>query len=51
MEPNRRGDFIAAIQRENSVFEFESLVYRQDGSVIWVSENTRAVRDPVGTLL
>jgi PAS domain S-box-containing protein len=51
VEPNRRGEFIAAIQANNAVFEFESLVYRKDGSIIWVSENTRAVRDSTGALL
>jgi PAS domain S-box-containing protein len=51
VDPNRRGEFIAAIQADNAVFEFESLVYRKDGSIIWVSENTRAVRDSTGTLL
>jgi PAS domain S-box-containing protein len=51
VEPNRRGEFIAAIQVDNAVFEFESLVYRKDGSVIGVSENARAVRDSKGALL
>jgi PAS domain S-box-containing protein len=51
VEPNRRDEFIAAIQADNAVFEFESLVYRKDGCVIWVSENTRAVRDSTGALL
>jgi PAS domain S-box-containing protein len=51
VEPNRRGEFIAAIQVDNAVFEFESLVYRKNRSVIWVSENTRAVRDSAGALL
>ncbi|HEY9669347.1 MAG TPA: response regulator, partial [Coleofasciculaceae cyanobacterium] len=49
--PNRRDEFIAAIAVDNAVFEFESLVYRKDGSTIWVSENTRAVRDSTGMLL
>lgn len=51
VEPNRRSEFIAAIQKSNTVSEFESLVYRKNGSVIWVSENIRAVRDSAGTLL
>ena len=51
VDPNRRGEFIAAIQGDNAVFEFESLVYRKDGSIIWVSENARAVRDSTGALL
>ncbi len=51
VDPNRRGEFIAAIQADNAVFEFESLAYRKNGSIIWLSENTRAVRDSTGTLL
>jgi PAS domain S-box-containing protein len=51
VDPNRRDEFIAAIEMDNAVFEFESLVYRKDGSIIWVSENTRGVRDSTGTLL
>lgn len=51
VDPNRRDEFIAAIEVDNAVFEFESLVYRKDGSTIWVSENTRAVRDSTGELL
>jgi PAS domain S-box-containing protein len=51
VDPNRRNEFIAAIEVDNAVFQFESLVYRKDGSVIWVSENTRAVRDSRGALL
>ncbi len=30
---------------------FESLIYRKDGLVIWISENCRAVRDAHGKLL
>mgnify|MGYP003332801041 CR=1 FL=1 len=33
------------------VDQFESQVYRADGSVIWISENARAVRDGAGKLL
>jgi PAS domain S-box-containing protein len=51
VDPNRRDEFIAAIEADNAVFEFESLVYRKDGSSIWVSENSRAVRDSTGVLL
>ncbi|NEP61238.1 MAG: GAF domain-containing protein [Symploca sp. SIO2G7] len=50
-EPNRRGELIAAIQEDNAVFDFESLVYRQDGNIIWISENTRGVFDSTGKLL
>ncbi len=33
------------------MFGFESQVYRKDGSIIWILENARAVRDSTGTLL
>src|SRR6478672_11476665 len=46
-----RGEFIRLMQQQDTVSKFESQMYRQDGSVIWVSENARAVRDAKGTLL
>ncbi|HEY9709261.1 MAG TPA: adenylate/guanylate cyclase domain-containing protein [Oculatellaceae cyanobacterium] len=51
VDSNRRDEFIAAIEVDNAVFDFESQIYRKDGSLIWVSENTRAVRDSRGALL
>ena len=51
VNPYRRAEFIAAIQAHNSVSGFESQVYRRDGSMIWISENARAVRDQTGQLL
>jgi adenylate cyclase len=51
VEPKHRDEFIAAIQQKDSVFEFEFQVYRKDRSVIWISENSRAVRNAAGTLL
>ena len=40
----RRRQFIAAVQRDGSVSDFVSQVYRKDGAIIWISENARAVR-------
>ncbi|MEC4991384.1 MAG: adenylate/guanylate cyclase domain-containing protein, partial [Oscillatoria sp. PMC 1068.18] len=51
VERNRRREFVAAIAENNAVSGFESMVYRQDGSKIWISENARAVRDSTGKLL
>lgn len=51
VNPNRRAEFIAEIQANHSVSGFESQVYRQDGTMIWISENARAVRDQTGQLL
>src|SRR5919202_1176766 len=45
LNPNRYKEFVAAIEADNEVKEFESLVQRKDGTVIWIAENTRAVRD------
>lgn len=45
VEPNRRDEFIAVMEKFDVVKDFESRVYRKDRSVIWISENVRAVRD------
>ena len=51
VEADRRTEFISLLQEHDAVSTFESQVYRQDSSVIWISENARAVRDETGTLL
>lgn len=51
VEPERRQEYVDAMEENNAVFGFESLVRRKDGGVIWVSENARAVRDSRGKLL
>lgn len=51
VNPQRRTEFMESIQKYGSVQGFESQVYRVDGSIIWVSENARAVRDASGQLL
>lgn len=51
VEPQRWTEFINFIQQQGAVSGFESQVYRQDGSMIWISENARAVYDPNGELL
>lgn len=49
--PNRRTEFISLMQKHKLVSEFESQVYRQNGSMIWISENARAVYDTNNILL
>ncbi len=51
VDPERRREFVAAMDTENAVSGFESMVCRKDGRRIWVSENVRAVRDSKGELL
>mgnify|MGYP005848467253 CR=1 FL=1 len=51
VDPNRRAEFFALMQANDRVLNFESQVYRKNGSIIWVSENTHVVRDAKGELL
>ncbi len=46
----KRGEFIALMKRLGQVKNFEARVYREDGEIIWISENSREVRDTDGTL-
>ena len=50
-DPQRRQEFRDLLQEHGLVADFESEVYRHDGSLIWISENARAVRDDLGKLL
>ena len=50
--PGRRDEFVRLMQTDGAVSEFESQVHRRDGSIIWILENARAVRDELsGELL
>jgi PAS domain S-box-containing protein len=52
VQPDRRAIFTLAMRREERIADFESEIYRRDGSIIWISENARAVHDEVtGELL
>ena len=51
VEEGRREEFIRLMQEHDTLTGFESPIYRKDGSVIWISENCRAVRDARGRLL
>jgi sigma-B regulation protein RsbU (phosphoserine phosphatase) len=48
VDPNRRHEFRRLMEENDTVTGFESQVYRRDGTVIWISENVRAVRDGQG---
>ena len=51
VDQERHQQFIELIQQNDQVCNFESQVYRQDGSIIWISESARAVCDQNGTLI
>lgn len=47
----RRDEFVRLMQERDTITGFESQIYRKDGTVIWISENCRAIRDAQGKLL
>jgi adenylate cyclase len=49
--PNRRQEFLALMEQYGTLSEFESEVYRRDGSIIWISEDARTVFDARGEVL
>ncbi len=51
VEPGRREEFIRLMQEHNTLTGFESKIYRKDGTIIWISENCRAVPNAQGQLL
>ncbi len=51
VQPGRRDEFVRVMQEHDTITGFESQIYRKDGSVIWISENCRAIRDRNGKLL
>ena len=51
VNPSRRQDCINIVLSHETISNFESQVYRRDGTKIWISENVRAMRDRKGNLL
>jgi len=51
VSPGRRERFRQLMTQHGEVLNFESEVYRQDGTRIWISENAHAVRDAHGEVL
>ncbi len=49
--PERRAEVIHLMRTNGKVSDFESQVYRQDGSIIWIAENAYTVCDRHGNLL
>ena len=48
VDPQQREKFMMEVRIRSAVIGFESQVYRRDGSIIWISENARAVFDENG---
>ena len=51
VEHGRREEFVRFMQENDTLSGFESKIYRKDGTIIWIAENCRAVRDAQGKLL
>lgn len=51
VDPQRRDEFVRLLEESEEVTGFESEAFRRDGSVIWITESARAVRDESGELL
>jgi sigma-B regulation protein RsbU (phosphoserine phosphatase) len=51
VEPGRRDEFIRLMQENDTLSGFESKIFRKDETIIWISENCRAVRNAEGKLL
>jgi diguanylate cyclase (GGDEF)-like protein/PAS domain S-box-containing protein len=50
VEPQRWREFRNTVAEQGAITGFESQVRRRDGSVIWISENARALKDDRGAL-
>jgi Amt family ammonium transporter len=50
VDPKRRDDFVRELSAHDQVRNFESAIHKKDGSVIWISENARVVRDADGAV-
>ena len=51
VEPGRREEFVQLMQANDTITGFESKIFRKDETIIWISENCRAVRDADGNIL
>ncbi len=51
VQPGRREEFKRIMEERDTITGFESQIFRKDGSMIWISESCRAIRDARDTLL
>ncbi len=45
VNPEQRDQFLALIDQQTRITEYEYQAYTQDGSMIWIAENARVVKD------
>lgn len=51
VQPTRRQQFVTLMAEHQIIKDFESEIYRRDGTIIWISETCRAVQDAAGVVL
>jgi adenylate cyclase len=51
VHPDRRQDFMLAVQRDGEVSDFEAQVYCKNGTTLWISETVRSVKDTQNNLI
>ena len=51
VDKQRRAEFLRLIDTRDEVTDFESEIFRRDGSRIWVSESVRVVRNSAGEIV
>lgn len=51
VQPNRHDELIRILEKYGTVSDFESQVYRKNGSKIWIEEKARAIRDRHGDFI
>jgi diguanylate cyclase (GGDEF)-like protein/PAS domain S-box-containing protein len=51
VKPNRLDELQRLLEKQDVIYGFESEIYRQDGSTIWISESARAVCNDQGKLI
>jgi two-component system sensor histidine kinase/response regulator len=51
VDPRRRNEFVKLMRERGLVRNFESQIFRKDKSIMWISENARAVKNPEGEIL
>jgi PAS domain S-box-containing protein len=50
VQPNRRDEFFALIQQSDELIDFQSEIYRRDGTTCWISESVRVMRHADGSI-
>ncbi|MCW5782565.1 MAG: sigma 54-interacting transcriptional regulator [Nitrospirales bacterium] len=50
VEPTKREEFCRLLEHQDVITDFESQVYRADGTPIWISENARVIRNAEGAV-